>query len=283
MSLFYQIAVCLLLVVPATAQPRTFEKITIKPAPSADPRSLRVQVLPNGGLIANGVNVITLLSYAYDVPSNPSSRLSSLPDWVYGERYDIEAKAPASAMSRALSGSETQNRIQHMVRRLLADRFSLVMRVEKRGMSAYALTVASGGPKLQKSNFGAQDCIFDTAPEGCHSFVIGFGHPLNARAIDMDDLVLYIENWTDLPVINLTKLDGLFTVHTEGWQPMRLPPPPPNGNGNVDFNSLPTITTVLGKLGLELHRQEAVLPIYTVERIERPVTNDDVSPQSPDW
>ena len=88
----------------------------------------------------------------------------------------------------------------------------------------------------------------------------------------MDDLVIYIENWTDLPVINLTKLDGLFTVHTEGWQPMRLPPPPPNGNGNVDFNSLPTITTVLGKLGLELHRQEAVLPIYTVERIERPVT-----------
>ena len=140
-------------------------------------------------------------------------------------------------------------------------------------MSAYALTVASGGPKFQKSNIGTQDCVFDTAPEGCHSFVIGFGHPLDARAIDMDDLVHYIENWTDLPVINFTKLDGLFTVHTQGWRPMRLPPPPPNGNGNVDFNSLPTITTVLGKLGLELHRQEVVLPVYTVEGIERPVTN----------
>jgi uncharacterized protein (TIGR03435 family) len=78
---------------------------------------------------------------------------------------------------------------------------------------------------------------------------------------------------TDLPVINLTKLDGLFTVHTGGWQPIHLPPPPPNANGSVDFNSLPTITTVLGELGLELHRQEAVLPIYNVERIERPVTN----------
>jgi hypothetical protein len=39
------------------------------------------------------------------------------------------------------------------------------------------------------------------------------------------------------------------------------------------FAGLPTIFTVLGKLGLELHRQEAVLPVYTVERVERPSVN----------
>jgi hypothetical protein len=57
------------------------------------------------------------------------------------------------------------------------------------------------------------------------------GHPLNAKAIDMDDLVHYIGNWTDLPVVNRTALSGLFTVNTEGWVPMRLPPPPPNATG----------------------------------------------------
>jgi uncharacterized protein (TIGR03435 family) len=140
-------------------------------------------------------------------------------------------------------------------------------------MSAYAMTVSSSGPLLQHSANTAKDCIFDTAPDGCHTFVIGFGHPLNANAISMNDLARYIENWTDLPPVNRTNLGGLFTMRTEGWLPMRLPPPPPNGNGHVDFSRLPTIFRVLGELGLDLHRHEEVLPVYTVERIERPAVN----------
>jgi hypothetical protein len=74
--------------------------------------------------------------------------------------------------------------------------------------------------------------------------------------------------------VDRTNLNGLFTVqHTEGWLPMLLPPPPPNGNANVNFADLPTIFTVLGELSLELHRQEEILPVYTVERIERPSVN----------
>jgi uncharacterized protein (TIGR03435 family) len=90
----------------------------------------------------------------------------------------------------------------------------------------------------------------------------------------MDDLVHYIENWTDLPVVNRTALTGLFTVNTEGWVPMRLPPPPPNAapDGNP-FDNLPTIFAVLGKLGLELRRQEEALPVYTVQRLQRPAIN----------
>jgi uncharacterized protein (TIGR03435 family) len=90
----------------------------------------------------------------------------------------------------------------------------------------------------------------------------------------MDDLVHYIENWTDLPVVNRTALSGLFTVNSEGWAPMRLPPSPPNATPAVNpFAGLPTIFTVLGKLGLALQRQEDILPVYTVERIERPAAN----------
>lgn len=86
----------------------------------------------------------------------------------------------------------------------------------------------------------------------------------------MEDLAHYIENWTDLPVVDRTALAGLYTVSSEGWRPMRLPPPPPNGVGNVDFSQLPAIDTVLGELGLQLRRQDAVVPIYAVEHIERP-------------
>jgi len=161
--------------------------------------------------------------------------------------------------------------MQGMIRGLLADRFKLVMRVEEKTMPVYALTVANGGPNLQKSTIAEKDCILDTGtPEGCHNFVMGRGHPLNARAINMDDLAQYIENWTDLPVVNRTAVSGLFAVETEGWTPMRLPPPPPGNPPGVRFDDLPTIFTVLRTLGLELKQQTATVPVYTVEHIERP-------------
>jgi uncharacterized protein (TIGR03435 family) len=274
MSVFCRSVVYLLLALPAVAQSQAFATIAINPARSADPRDEHVRVLPNGDLIATTVPVIRLLSYAYDVPVNPSPRLSALPDWTLREKYDIEAKAAANAIPAGLQDSEVRSRIQQMIRGLLADRFGLVMRVENKTMSVYALTVASGGPQLQKSVIAEKDCAFDANPDACHNFVGGLGHPLNARAIDMDDLVHYLSNWTDLPVVNRTALRGLFTVNTEGWVPMRLPPPPPNATAAANpFAGLPTIFTVLGKLGLELMRQEEILPVYIVERIERPAAN----------
>jgi len=274
MSVLCRAVVFLLVAFPAVAQSQSFTTITIKPAASADPRNARVQVLPNGDLIARAVSVATLLSNAYDVPSNGSTRLSPvLPEWTLVEKYDIEAKAPANTIPpSSLQDSEVRSAIRQMICGLLADRFGLVMRVENKTMSVYALTVASAGPKLQKLAITEKECTFDT--DGCHSFVGGLGHPLNAKAIDMDDLVHYIGNWTDLPVVNRTVLSGLFTVNTGGWAPMRLPPPPPNSTPAVNpFAGLPTIFAVLGKLGLELKREEAILPVYTVERIERPVAN----------
>ena len=260
----------LLLTLPAVAQSQAFETISIKPTRSNDSRNMRMRVLANGDLSGSALPVLLLVGYAYDVPVNPSPRLSGLPGW--RETYDIEAKAPANAVPAILPEPEKQRRKQAMIRELLADRFKLVLRVEQKAMPIYALTVASGGPNLEKSTIAEKDCICDTgATESCHNFVVGRGHPLNAKAINMDDLARYIENWTDLPVVNRTELNGLFVVETEGWRPMRLPPPPPPGSAPAaGFDDLPTIFTVLRKLGLELKQQEATVPVYIVEHIERP-------------
>jgi uncharacterized protein (TIGR03435 family) len=269
MSVWRKAVVFLLFAVPAFAQSPVFEMISVKPARSDDPRNMRMRVLENGDLIASAVPVVLLLRYAYDVPVNPSPRLSGLPGG--RETYDIEAKVPANAVPAGLPESEKRGRMQGMIRGLLAERFKLIMRVEQKTMPVYALSVATGGPKLQKSTIADKDCILDTGnPESCHNFTMGRGHPLNARAINMDDLAQYIENWTDLPVVNRTAVTGLFAVETEGWTPMRLPPPPPGTPAAASFDDLPTIFTVLRKLGLELKQQEATVPIYTVAHIERP-------------
>ena len=176
MSVLCKAVVFLLLASPAVAQSQAFEVISIKPARSGDPRNMRMRVLPNGDLDASAVPVLLLLRYAYDVPVNPSPRLSGLPGW--RETYDIEAKAPANAVPPGLPESEKRGRIQRMIRGLLADRFKFVMRVEQKRMPVYALTVASGGPDLQKSTIAEKDCIFDTGtPESCHNFIAGRGHP----------------------------------------------------------------------------------------------------------
>jgi uncharacterized protein (TIGR03435 family) len=274
---FCRVVVFLLVALPAVAQSQVFEAITIKPHGSGDPRNTRMQVLPSGDLITSAVPVVTLLSYAYDVPTNPSPRLSGLPDWAIRERYDIEAKAPSGAVPLGLPESELRGRTRQMIRELLADRFRLVMRVQQKTMRVYALSVASGGANLQQSTLTRKDCTFDTDPEGCHSFIGGLGHPLHAKAIDTDDLAHYIGNWTDLPVVNRTAVSGLFAVSTEGWAAMRLPPPPPNASAlsdrRISAPAFPTIFAVLGKLGLELKQQEGTLPVYTVEHIERPAGN----------
>ena len=104
MSVLCKAVVVLLLALPAVAQAQAFEVISIKPARSGDPRDMRMRVLPNGDLIASAVPVLLLLRYAYDVPVNPSPRLSGLPGW--RETYDIEAKAPANAVPHGLPESE---------------------------------------------------------------------------------------------------------------------------------------------------------------------------------
>ena len=273
MLLIKRFFVCLLVAAFAFAPAQSFVAIYVKPARSVDLGSRRVRILPNGDLIGTSINAITLISEGYRVPANPSDRLSTLPPWVYSERYDIEAKASSGAKQMSLSDGNASKLVRDMFRQILGDRFHLVMRAENRTMPVYALVAARGGPKLKQSNLSG--CIFDTAQGGCHTFLIGFGHPLNARAVDMDDLAHYIENWTDLPVVNRISLTGVFTISSEGWRPMRLPPPPPNGAGNVDFTYLPTIDSVLSGLGLELHREVATVPVYTVEQIQRPSVHEE--------
>src|SRR3954469_13363586 len=110
MSMRCETIVVLLFAVSGLTQSRAFESISIKRASSGNPRDMRLRVLPNGDLLASAVPVPLLLRYAYDVPINPSARLSGVPDW--REAYDIEAKARANVTATGLSAGERRARMQ---------------------------------------------------------------------------------------------------------------------------------------------------------------------------
>src|SRR5207237_1915491 len=84
-------------------------------------------------------------------------RIEGRPSWFNSERFDIEAHA---------EGNPTREQMWTMVRRLLADRFSLITHAETRIVPVYALVMAATdgtpGPQVRQSS-----CIGkDTLPPG---------------------------------------------------------------------------------------------------------------------
>jgi uncharacterized protein (TIGR03435 family) len=260
-----------LLVLSPLARTQQFANVVIKPSASSAPGASRLQVLPSGDLIAHSIPVVELIALAYAVPDNPSPRLGPLPEWVIRHRFDLDAKTSAS-LRLDTKDIQTQRRtIELLLQRLLRDRFGLVLRAKTFATPVYALTLSGNDPKLTRSSISPRDCILDTGADGCHGFAIGFGHTLNARAVDMSDLAHYLENWTDLPVVDRTAATGLFEMHSQGWQPMNLPPPPPGASDTgAEFANLSTLSAVLGNFGLQLRREKESLRFYTVERIDQP-------------
>src|ERR1700744_3439177 len=71
--------------------------------------------------------------------------ISGGPAWASSDHYDIVAGTPGD-----VPPDTDEQRL--MLRNLLADRFKLTFHREEKEFSIYALTVASGGPKVKKSD-----------------------------------------------------------------------------------------------------------------------------------
>jgi len=206
----------------------------------------------------------------------------SAPSWLDTERFDITAKIPDGA---------TQGQVPLMLQNLLADRFQLAIHRESKDMSFYSLAIGKNGLKTPKAAIEEKDCVEDPTGDQvrCHQFNGGQGRGLHGQAVTMQDLAEFIENWTDHPVVDKTGIQGFFAIESEGWVPMRQPPPqaapatppsaapapigPPRGDGDMADPTRPTLFTVLGRLGLELRLGKGPIDIFVVDHIERPAAN----------
>ena len=273
------------------AQPRpatvSFEVISIKANHSEDFHFTPPRFV-GGRYSAMNFPLLFLISNAYDVPFQ-SPRVIGLPKWA-GERFDIDAKAAEDVLPPSLPTSERTVRRRALLQSLLADRFKMAVHREEQTMSFYALEVAKNGPKLDKAPLKEEDCVEDPSGDqiSCHTFNGGQGRGLHGKAVNMDDLAGYIENWTDHPVLNKTGLTGLFSIETMGWSPMRDPPPaqpapgtpapatiagPPTGEGAMWDPTRPTLFMVLQRLGLELKLEKGPISVFVIDHIEKPGAN----------
>ena len=136
---------------PQTPAP-AFEVASIKPNNSGDGRVM-MQQQPGGRFTATNIPLRLLIRNAYQLQD---FQIVGAPSWINSERYDIVAKAEDGTPPETPSLDRTgPNRIQLMIRSLLAERFQLVAHDETRELPIYALVVARSdgklGPDLKKS------------------------------------------------------------------------------------------------------------------------------------
>jgi len=257
--------------------PPAFEVASIKRSSAGDTQRAPSLILPGGRFTATNNTVRALILNAYGISASPYL-LSGGPGWIDSERYDVDAKAEPGAIPASTPNKVLWETTRSMLRSLLAERFKLAIRRETKEMPIYELVVARNGPRLQKSS---KEC--DAGATGCHGFS---GNPmrLSGIGVDMSDLALMLSHHAERPVLDRTGLQGVFDLKLQ-WNPFalgaqpaeraeRVPGAEAREGSSPDPASLPSLFSALEQqLGLKLEARKGDVPIYVIERVERPSEN----------
>ena len=238
----------------ADADP-AFEIATIKPSPpDATGRGLNID--RSGTMTVRNNSLADLIIFSHELHAR---QLKGLPEGLGSERFDIVAKSDTA-------GLPNDKQLRSMLRKLIADRFSLAAHREKKEMSVYAITIGKAGPKLTKTQFtgplpsqtGVSKTIFTNAKV---SDLAGF----------LQGIVL------DRPVVDQSGLDGRYDF-TLNWTPdetqfgdRRIFPvllTDPNAETFPDL-----FTAMQQQLGLKLEITKAPVDILVIDHVEKPSDN----------
>jgi uncharacterized protein (TIGR03435 family) len=263
----------------ASAQaPPAFEATSIKRHNDPNSRGMAFQMPPSGRVHMVNLPLYVIIAEAYDLPfQSLTERLSGGPEWVRSETYDIEATA--GTLPPDMTSEERSRRMKLMLRTLLAERFHLQVRNEKKEMPVYTLTVARNGPKLTAAKVKEPDCVTASLNPPCHEINGGMGRGLHGKAVTVSDIANFAQNWADRPLLDRTDLAGLYEVDTEGWVPMTSRPPSNDGNPPsaealaMADPARPKLFLIMDRLGLKMEPTKGAVDVWVIERVERPTEN----------
>jgi len=230
---------------PSHAQDQAqFEVASVK-ANTSGSQAFSINTTPEGRFSTRNFTVWNLIREAYHLRD---LQISGGPGWIKTEGFDIEAR-PASPVSR--------DKMEEMLRMLLAERFQLKVHTESRNLPAFALILSDKGSKLQPA----------TGVNGPRTIRIG---QLNESKMSMAQLAQILEFDLDRPVIDRTGLTGDFSIHLEWTREQER-----TAAGDVPGDqSRPSIfTAVQEQLGLKLESVKAPVDVLVIDGVELPSAN----------
>lgn len=241
---------------PADAKP-TFEVATIKP--SAPDERGKYFTVRGGNFVTANTTLVDLIKFAYGLQDK---QVINLPDWASSEKFDINGKPD-------IPGIPNPDQLRHMVQQVLADRFQLKFHEDKKEMSAYVLSVAKGGEKMEKAapDSGALPGLFFR----------GLG-VLTVRNATMEDFCHLMQSAVlDRPVVDGTDLQGRYNFLLK-WTPdesqfggMGVKVPPPSDAADAPP---PLYTAITEQIGLKLESMSKVsVRALVVDQVDHPSAN----------
>jgi uncharacterized protein (TIGR03435 family) len=252
-------AFCALTYGQVQQEPATFTAVSIKPVERPNmPISPTTAIQIDGSRVEiRMVTLANLIWLAYRV----SPEQIAGPRWMSEQSFDLTAQ---------LAEGTRRDQVPEMLRALLAQRFSLATHREQRVVPVLVLTTRKNGAKLQGSEAS------DSTVGGCAAQPVRRpDHKYTCRKTSMADLARLLPAMdalsVDRPVVDETGLDGVYDFTLEwtagagatiqiGTAPQSAPLPVTSG---------PTISYAIGRLGVNLERQQRPLDILVVDHATR--------------
>ena len=237
---------------PAAARAQTVGAFDVASVLHEDtPRTyVRTQVTGHT-FVAEGATAAILIRYAYDLKD---FQLTGGPDWIYDRGTQFSVRA-------TFAGDATLEQVRTMVRQLLAERFALKVRSERKQGSTFELSVARNGAKLTPAKGD------NPSRRGCFPF------PATCTDVSMADFAEYLSAIVLSQVVaDKTGLDGRYDL-TVTWFPDDSQF---RGNGGRGFfaGDGPSLFTALQEqVGLQLRPMKGDIPVVVVEAVETPSAN----------
>jgi uncharacterized protein (TIGR03435 family) len=242
----------------ADANP-AFDVATVKP--SAPNRPGKGFGFRGDQFMTMNTNLNDLIAFAYGLHSK---QIVNAPAWSDSDLFDIVGKPDTP-------GRPNLKQMGIMVQKLLADRFQLQFHHESRELSVYAISVASGGPKLTKTSSAPND------PQGFGFTALG---NLTVRNMSMKDFASWMQSGVmDRPVVDQTGLTDRYDFKLK-WTPDQSQFAQFRSTGAVlppttdDPNAPPGLyTAVQEQLGLKMESKKAPDDVIVIDHIEKPSAN----------
>ncbi len=235
-----------------------FEVASVKPSgPNESPMGRGIFTFPGGRIIANKCTLAKLIQDAFDIQP---FQLAGGPRWINDDRYDIEAKPPASSQSASLNPREPKTPLsaeqRQMLQTLLVDRFRLKYHTETKQGPVYLLV--RGGKELNLQDPKNKDAYPWAGGLGGGGIT---GDGLAGKNESMDDLCKRLMPYLGHPVLNRTGLSGSFDFRYAY----------DSGDARPDIVSA-ILASVQG-LGLKLEASQGPVETFAIDSVEKPSGN----------
>jgi uncharacterized protein (TIGR03435 family) len=231
------------------ATPPAFEVASVKPSDPQARIPAGMFTYPGGRIVAS-CTLEYLIEQAFDVPP---FQIAGGPGWMKNDRFDIEAKPPASSLSSKANPFNFKlppnDEQRQMLQTLLEDRFQLKFHRENKEGLIYALTKGNKALKLQDSKNKEE---YPWA---------GIGPGLVGTNISMPQFAKRLAAEFGRPVVDQTGLTGSFDFRFEYHSDDPHPDP------------ISSVITSIQELGLKLEASKGPVETIVIDHAEKPSEN----------